>query len=204
MQESRELLVEMMGFHARRHHLIPVEIPHPACLFPSAIHQECTEEVYQFCVARNLPDAWAYLACEWYCVERWTLWARSAVSGVIPCADTTMMVESHWSLLKRHHLINSPRARLDRVIYILLQETIPHLLHKWRQALILRRYILPLEQDFLKDWNAFADLNNIEIGHNRYVDTESWICSCPAYFKNRFLICKHLYKVMIPLSHSSC
>lgn len=110
-QESRELLVEMMGFHARRHHLIPVEIPHPACLFPSAIHQECTEEVYQFCVARNLPDAWAYLACEWYCVERWTLWARSAISGVIPCADTTMMVESHWSLLKRHHLINSPRAR---------------------------------------------------------------------------------------------
>jgi hypothetical protein len=89
--------------------------------------------------------------------ERWILWARSAVPGVILCASTTMMVESHWYLLKRHHLINGPRARLDRVVHVLLQDTVPHLLHKWRQTLILRRCLLPFEQEFLV--HKFATAN---------------------------------------------
>jgi hypothetical protein len=63
---------------------------------------------------------------------------------------------------------------------------VSHLLHKWRQALILRRYILPMEEDLLKDWNGFAKLNTIEISDSRYVDTESWICSCPAFSETDF------------------
>ena len=147
-QEEREKLLEMMDSHSKKHPLIPNDVQ--ACMLPSAIHQGCAQEVYLFCLHHGLPDAWAYLSCEWYCIERWTLWSRSTVPGMIPGASTTMMVEAHWSLIKRHHLINSPRARLDRVIQILMEETVPQLLQKWYQALVLRRYLLPFEKIFSK------------------------------------------------------
>jgi hypothetical protein len=209
-EEHRTPLLDMMDNHAKRHSMIPNAAQN--FLQPSVIHQESAQEVYLFCVQHNLPDAWAYLACEWYCAERWPRWARSSVSEVIPAASTTMMVEAHWSLIKRHHLITSPRARLDRVIYILMEETVPQLLHKWHQALLRRRYVLPFEQDFLASWNKFADVGNIDV-EPYYVNVEKWLCSCPAYLSSRFLICKHLYHVRNgefanyvhgKLSHSPC
>jgi hypothetical protein len=200
LQDHRDKLLNIMDTHARRHPLIPNAAE--TCMLPSAIHQECAEEVYLFCVRHDLPDAWAYLACEWYCAERWRLWARSVVPGVIPCASTTMMIESHWSLVKRHHLVRSPRARLDKVIHVLLEDTIPHHQQKWRQSLLLRRYLLHYEEEFLKDWNSLAD--NTDIDCSRYlVDVNGWICNCPAYAKSRFLICKHLWKVSVACTVTS-
>src|SRR6185369_14844405 len=29
-----------------------------------------------------------------------------------------------------------------------------------------------------------------------YVDSNRWICSCPSFLQNRFLICKHLVKAV--------
>jgi hypothetical protein len=200
-QEKRQELLDMMDRHARKHPLIPTDMQ--ACMFSWAIHQDSAQEVYDFCKGNELPDAWAYLSCEWYCSERWNLWARSTTPGVIPGASTTMMVEAHWSLIKRHHLVSSPRARLDRVIYVLLQDTIPQLAHKWSQAVLLRRYVLPFEKSFLHEWNKFADIQSVDT-RRYFVDLQTWICSCPAYVSSRFLICKHLYHVSAFLSTNGC
>ena len=53
------------------------------------------QEMYNFCVRNCLCELWAYLWGNWYCPERWTLWARSTCPE-IPRLRTTMICESQY------------------------------------------------------------------------------------------------------------
>jgi hypothetical protein len=47
-------------------------------------------------------------------------------------------------------------------------------------------------KDFKKHWK---DLTKRELsGELYYTNTDQWICSCPAFLKDRFFLCKHLVK----------
>jgi hypothetical protein len=108
--------------------------------------------MYNFCVENQLSDSWAYLYRRWYTAEMWKLWARSVVDH-IPNGKSTMMIESHWRVLKRNHLHYSNRPRLDYLVYTITQKQCTDLLFDYEQKVILRRDFFQWERDFQKEWN---------------------------------------------------
>jgi len=52
-------------------------------------------------------------------------------------------------------------------------------------------------EDFKKEWKKCVVKGvNENFLEKYYVDSNRWICSCPSFLQNRFLICKHLVKVV--------
>ena len=78
-----------MEQHLCAHPLIP-GYAHPS---PAGIREWAVKQMYNFCVASDLRELWAYLWGNWYRSSRWELWARS-VYPEIPVLKTTMILES--------------------------------------------------------------------------------------------------------------
>ena len=61
------------------------------------IYRDSVRELYEFCESGNLIDLWAYLIDDWYD-------QTGGICGhVVPHSShrkTTMMIESHWKVLK--------------------------------------------------------------------------------------------------------
>src|SRR5262249_6831784 len=62
--EHRGALLTMMDSHYHLHPMIPDA--RGVCKLSRAIWQDAAREMYDFCVANQLPDVWAYLITEWY------------------------------------------------------------------------------------------------------------------------------------------
>ncbi|TDL13629.1 hypothetical protein BD410DRAFT_735091, partial [Rickenella mellea] len=88
------------------------------------IYIQAVSEMYQFCYARGLREAWAYLWNSWYQPKMWRLWARST-SEFISRLRTTMNVENFWRQLKHDYLHHFLRPRLDQLVYILMNIVTP-------------------------------------------------------------------------------
>jgi len=188
--ESVKELLDMVKKHANMHPLIP--LPKDTFLDSREIHRHCVREVYQFCYSRNLIKLWGYLWMSWYNEKDWKLFARSSYSTAMPLARTTMITESHWRVLKYNYKYYYNRPRLDHLTQILTEQLIPDF--EFKLAQFNRSRGLPTWwQNFKKDWTSLS-LIDIRPGmEDRYhVDINNWICSCPAYLKSRYLICKHL------------
>jgi hypothetical protein len=87
--ELREAIVDMMEMHLCAHPSIP-GYSHPS---KEGIREWAVKQIYQYCTANDLREVWAYLWENWYCRQRWELWARS-VHEEIPRLKTTMIMES--------------------------------------------------------------------------------------------------------------
>jgi hypothetical protein len=103
-------------------------------------------------VEHQLNDAWAYLYRRWYTADMWKLWARSVVEH-IPNGKSTMMIESHWRVLKRNHLYLNNRPRLDYLVYVIIEKQSTDLLYDYEQKVVLRRDFFQWERDFQKEWH---------------------------------------------------
>ncbi|EXX62214.1 hypothetical protein RirG_163850 [Rhizophagus irregularis DAOM 197198w] len=102
-------ILELFTKHFHLHPLIP--IGSGEFLSSEDIWKLLTEEMYNFCYENDLKYVWAYMWCNWYKFNLWVLWARAADPEKICIFKTTMLVESHWKVIKRNYL---PRF-LDRV-----------------------------------------------------------------------------------------
>jgi hypothetical protein len=81
----------------------------------------------------------------------WVLWARSAVATEICIFRTTMLMESHWKVVKRDYLTKFFRPCLDLVIYIIVSRLIPHhqqQFNKYKRG----REIVSWRKDFKSEW----------------------------------------------------
>lgn len=76
----------MVERHFCAHPLIPGYC-HPT---PAGIHEWAVREIYGYCVANDLREAWAYLWENWYRRGRWELWAR-AEHEEIPVTKCTQL-----------------------------------------------------------------------------------------------------------------
>lgn len=85
--DLRVQLVDMVELHFCAHPLIP------GYAAPSApgIRHWAVKQMYDFCVANDLREAWAYLWENWYRKGRWELWARCEYER-IPRLKTTMIL----------------------------------------------------------------------------------------------------------------
>ncbi|SAL95617.1 hypothetical protein, partial, partial [Absidia glauca] len=121
----RKEIKAVMHRHYCYHSLIPQDTTFKIA---SQIHHDSVKEMYNFCVEHQLSDAWAYLYRRWYTANMWKLWARSVVEH-IPNAKSTMMIESHWRVLKRNHLYLNNQPRLDYLVYVIIQKQCTDLLY---------------------------------------------------------------------------
>ena len=101
-----------------------------------------------------------------------------------------MFVEAHWKVLKRDFLYKFFRPRLDLVVFIIMEQMIPHNERKFNQIFVVKREKADWRKAFKKEWKevSIRTFNN----DTYLTDTNNWICSCPAFFTNCFFICKHL------------
>ena len=101
-----------------------------------------------------------------------------------------MFVEGHWKVLKRDFLYKFFRPRLDFLTYIILEKLIPLQQRKFQQILSGRE---PLEwQKSIKaEWKKLL-LRKTDNFNTYDTNLENWVCGCPYFLTNRFMICKHL------------
>jgi len=181
-------------FHFHLHPLIPID-KNGTFLNADEIWSRSVKEIYEFCVNDSNPRLWHYLYFSWYTKSRWELWARSCHQK-IPFGKTNMIIESHWKVLKHDFLYRFHRPPLDYVVYVLCEKLLPAQRLRFYQLSIGRIHPHWWE-DFKKEWKKCVVKGvNENFLEKYYVDSNRWICSCPSFLQNRFLICKHLVKVV--------
>ena len=184
-------IIELFVKHFHLHPLIPIE--NGKFLTYEDIWKLSTKEMYDFCYENDLKYVWAYMWCNWYQFNLWILWARAATPDRICIFKTTMLMESHWKVIKRNYLPRFFRPHLDLVIFIIITRLIPHneiMYDKYQKG----REKVAWRKDFKKHWKNLATK---EIsGELYYTNTDQWICSCLAFLKDRFFLCKHLVKLV--------
>ena len=189
-KELCQLICNFMNKHLHQHPIIPTI--DGQFLSSDVIWTMAVEEAYNFCVQHSLPHVWAYLWNEWYSPERWKLWLRAGCCDKISILKTNMFVEAHWKVLKRDFLYKFFRPRLDLVVYVIMEQVIPHNQRKFEQVFLLKREKAEWRKVFKKEWK---ELSMRTINNNTYLtDVNNWICGCPAFLTSRFFICKHLIK----------
>ena len=185
-KDLRPKIIELLENHLHRHPLIP----NCAGQFLSKedIWKSSVQEIYEFCFKYDLRHVWAYLWTNWYQKKLWILWCRAAIEDQFCIFRTTMLMESHWKVIKRDFLPKFFRPRIDLLIYIIISRLIPHHQQQYQKYLNEREYV-SWKKDFKKEWKQ---LEKTKINNFYLTDTTRWICGCLSFACNRFLICKHL------------
>lgn len=178
----------MVKRHALVHPLIPVR--RDTFLTKDQIYHQSVYEIYQFCRSKDLTHLWGYLWCNWYQKKHWDRFARASYSHALPLARTTMIVESHWRVLKQDYKYKYNHPRLDQLTQIITRQLVTDQISMWERYHNNRKFP-SWWHSFKRDWNL-AQKKNIDDGEQYHTDTVSWICSCPAFLNNPYMVCKHL------------
>jgi len=191
--EERDLLINLVHRHFNYHRCIPFD----GGVYRTAaeIHALCAREMYLCCKARNWWRIWTYFWSEWYCERQWQRWARSANLS-IPVLKTTMILESHWRVLKHDFLHQYNRPRMDLVVHCMVAELLPVMNQKLRFLMTgnYRMYHANWRKLFKRDWQH-CRRGKLGDANVHYTDNINWVCSCPQFIFSRFLMCNHLVKV---------
>jgi len=191
--EHRGYILNLMVKHLHQHPLIPA--PDKQYYSQSQIREAAVKEMYYYCKKNDLRWVWSYLWAEWYSLSKWPLWVRSAKSG-ISVLKTTMIVESHWRLVKRDYLYKFNRPHVDLLVWILVDRLIPRCVSKIQQ-LRASRLLASWRLAFKRAWKECS--NKTWSGISYAINPTKWTCSCPDYLQSRFLICKHLVQSVCPV-----
>lgn len=128
-----------------------------------------------------------YLLKNWYDSETWKLWGRRNCSK-ISLSRTTMKVESHWSVLKRLYLLPYNRPRLDLLVHIIATSVMNKYQHDYT-AMYSGRKKPYWWKSFVLTWKKCSAS---DLGGQYHTDHQNFICSCPAWLRSQWFICKHL------------
>lgn len=132
---------------------------------------------------RNSGNTWYKTGME----EVYNIWGRQRID-MIPMSRTTMFAEAHWSMLKRGVLLKHNRPRIDLVVFLLDTEVIPGI--KMDMDLLLKGTTKPKWYTaFSRIWRKAKDATS---NHVYFTDKERWTCSCMAFLRSPFNICKNL------------
>jgi len=86
--------------------------------------------------------------------------------------------------------------RCDLLVWILVTKLAPFYYTKLDRLLVENgryRELCSWRKDFKKEWRALEKRAVTQPVNDAYKpDAEKWVCTCPAFVKSRFLVCKHL------------
>lgn len=116
--EHREAITEMIVNNFHQHSTIPSS---DGILYSDLeIRTAAVKKMYEFCVTYDLRWVWCYLWENWYMEKMWKLWARCCCHEV-PVLKTTMILESHWRVVKHDYLERFNKPRMDLLVWILIE-----------------------------------------------------------------------------------
>jgi hypothetical protein len=121
----------------------------------------------------------------------------------ITAALLTEVIFNSWRRIKKDFLHHFHSPRLDLLVWILMVKLAPAYYRKLDLALVdIGRYCeLPAwQKDFKHAWIK-ANKSPITLPLNeRYCpDPVRWVCTCPQFVVDHFLICKHLVQAVHPV-----
>ena len=181
-QEQRNRILDLLTEHFNSH---PFFSSTPETI--QSLHLKNLQEMSAYCARHKISNIYSYLLSSWYTWDRYVLWGRRHPTA-ISFTRTTMTIEAHWSLVKRHYLLHHNRPRVDFVLYILENRLIPKVEADY--SLLIRGLKKPRWwRDFTKEW---MQAKSRPIEGNYSTNAGTWTCSCPAYRRSRFCFCKHL------------
>lgn len=96
------------------------------------IQQNAVSELRQFLNSPSHQLLLVYLLQNWYGAKEFMTWGYRNEAHGIPMTRTTMVVESHWRVLKTRFLSLHNRPRLDFVTHILNTQVIPKYIQDYR------------------------------------------------------------------------
>jgi hypothetical protein len=111
-----------------------------------------------------------------------------------------------WKLLKENWLHLWPKMRLDLLVWIMVDQIVPHYAAKMK--LILEpsgraRDRADWRDELKREWRLCEEKETSppdEFPYLKYApNPRTWTCSCPAFLISRFLICKHLIQLCHPV-----
>ena len=140
------------------------------------------------CSSEGLSSMKDYLLKNWSSPTRFCLWGRRNLTRGIPTSKTTMIVEGHWSVLKRRYLLLHNRPRIDLVLFIISQQLIPRLTMDFDSLLSG----LTKPSWWVRFTSIWKKMASSEILGGYKTDRVAWTCSCPGFIGNEFMLCKHL------------
>lgn len=179
---TEETVLKLMTDHYNMHpYIVPISSVRK-------IHSYAVDQMKTFCKSTNNLILFEYLWTHWYEYSKFLTWGRRSESHGIPLARTTMMVEAHWSLLKKHYLVLHNRPRVDFVIH--LMET--QLVGKYQNDYDLRRSGRALPTWFKQYTAEWKKLKGTPVKKTYSTNVAMWTCSCLSFLGSRFMICKHL------------
>lgn len=128
-----------------------------------------------------------YILKNWYDEVNWDLWGRRNPHK-ISLLRTTMLVEAHWSVLKRLYIFSFNRPRLDLLVHIICSKVLRKYLDEYKA---LRSGVKKpwWWKEFVKTWKICS---NSRINGTYVTDKCNFTCSCPAWARSKFFLCKHL------------
>ncbi|EXX72007.1 hypothetical protein RirG_073390 [Rhizophagus irregularis DAOM 197198w] len=178
----KTLQVKILELFTKYFHLHPlIPIGSGEFLSREDIWKLSTEEMYNFYYENDLKYVWAYMWCNWYKFNLWVLWVRATDPEKICIFKTTMLVESHWKVIKRNYLPRFFRPRLDLVTFIIITCLLSHseaMYNKYKSG----REKVSWRKEFKKCWKNLAKQEFS--GKLYYTNTDQWICSCLAFLNN--------------------
>jgi len=138
-----------------------------------------------------LPHLWGYLWCNWYHKKHWDRFARASYLHALPLAQTTMIVEAHWRVLKYDYKYTYNQPRLDQLTQIIGQ-LVNDQINLW-QRYCNNREFPAWWHTFKRDWLLAKEKHvDDECEYQYHTDVNLWVCSCLAYLKHPYMLCKHL------------
>lgn len=189
-------ILRLFAKHASQHSLLPER--HGVPRTEHDIRRDAVTELYFHCHRNNLPEVWAYMWNNWYALDRWHLWVRSAHTGCISNHRTMMMVEALWRNLKRLVLHNYNRPPVDLAVYALVRGSIPPYRITLSRFLQVRAGGRPhglsnMQESFKKAWQR---LQTVPIKGSYVTNTSDWTCNCGSQKYHAHLLCKHLVQAV--------
>ncbi|KAL3688896.1 hypothetical protein R1sor_015205 [Riccia sorocarpa] len=175
--------------HCNLHPLIPDVSGN--FLSSDALHEVAVLEMYSYCRDRDLVILWAYMWNEWYRDSNWALFSRAS-KHVLCMSRTTNLVESHWRKLKQDYSNCMNRPRLDKLVHLIATRFIRDMEVSLTQFLRGREFPVWWRK-FKRTWRKLLIRDHSEVGFYR-TDLTRWSCSCPAFVKAKYLLCKHLVR----------
>lgn len=153
------------------------------------LHSVAVREIILFLLTHKSIKLLGYLMREWYNRNNFELWGRRSISK-IALARTTMLVEGHWSMMKRSLLQCYNRPRVDMLLHIIERSLLPKIRIEF--GLIFEGSKKPYWwKSFVAEWKRCL---GTLVQHVYKTDFEAWTCTCPAYRRSPFLLCKHLVR----------
>jgi hypothetical protein len=105
-----------------------------------------------------------------------------------------------WRRIKHDFLHHFAAPRVDLLAWILVSKLGPLYVSKLSNLQVDRsryRDLPSWRRQFKKTWRELERRDTTSSDYDTYrPDYKRWVCTCPSFFKSRFLVCKHLVQLV--------